>query len=93
MKLLSLRLRFAFVFLSLFLVPSAVVLCQNSQLTPPVKPDVERIVSGEIKTSAFDSNGKFIPDVGLNDVIILENRRLHEPSSVERIPAGVLIFA
>jgi len=96
MKLPSLRLKFAFGFLLLCLIlgSSAMVLCQNPQPTPPVKPDIERIVSEEIKVnfSAFDSNGKFVPDVGLKDIIILENGRIHGPSSIKRIPASVLIL-
>ncbi|GIU82668.1 MAG: VWA domain-containing protein [Acidobacteria bacterium] len=92
---LALERSLGFVKLSIFLFFSFVMtFAQNPRPTPPVEADVERVVSEEIKInfSAFDSNGNFVSDVGLKDIVILENGRIHEPSSIKRIPASVLIL-
>ena len=61
--------------------------------TPTPKDDTERINTEEIKLNvlAFDERGAFFPDVNSNDLVITENNILHQPSSVRRIPANVLI--
>jgi Mg-chelatase subunit ChlD len=61
--------------------------------TPTPKDETERINTEEIKLNvlAFDEHGAFFPDVGSNDLVITENNILHQPSSVRRIPANVLI--
>ena len=61
--------------------------------TPTPKDDTERINTEEIKLNvlAFDERGAFFPDVNSNDLVITENNVLHQPSSVRRIPANVLI--
>jgi Mg-chelatase subunit ChlD len=61
--------------------------------TPTPKDETERINTEEIKLNvlAFDERGAFFPDVGSNDLVITENNILHQPSSVRRIPANVLI--
>jgi len=53
----------------------------------------EQILTEEIKLNvlAFDENGRFFPDVTDHDLVITENNILHQPSSVRRIPANVLI--
>jgi hypothetical protein len=59
----------------------------------PTPPDVERIITEEIKLNvlAFDERGSFFPDVTERDLVITENNILHQPSSVRRIPANVVI--
>ena len=62
--------------------------------TPTPTPDeTERVYTEEVKLNvlAFDESGKFFPDVTANDLVITENNILHQPSSVRRIPANVLI--
>ncbi|MEP6946243.1 MAG: VWA domain-containing protein [Acidobacteriota bacterium] len=47
----------------------------------------------EIKLNvlAFDENGAFFPNVTDRDLVITEDNVLHQPTSVRRIPANVLI--
>ncbi|MGI8813573.1 MAG: VWA domain-containing protein [Pyrinomonadaceae bacterium] len=62
--------------------------------TPTPKEDEPvRVLTEEIKLNvlAFDENGKFVPDVKTSDIVITENNILHQPTSVRRIPANVLI--
>jgi Mg-chelatase subunit ChlD len=61
--------------------------------TPPKEDDTERVETEEIKLNvvAFDDNGNFVRDVKEPDLVITENNILHQPSSVRRIPANVLI--
>ncbi|MBE7515256.1 MAG: VWA domain-containing protein [Chloracidobacterium sp.] len=60
--------------------------------TPTPEPD-ERIETEEIKLNvlAFDENGNFFPGVTTNDLVITENDILHQPASVRRLPANVLL--
>lgn len=74
--------------LALFLISAGVVPAQ----TPP--PDVvEKVFAEEIKlnVSAFDRNGKFVPDVRKEDLVIVEDDILHQADSLRRLPANVLI--
>ncbi|MCV5090867.1 hypothetical protein OFC13_30015, partial [Escherichia coli] len=52
-----------------------------------------KIITEEVKLNvvALDDNGKFFPGVGVNDLVITDNDILHQPSSVRRVPANVLI--
>ncbi|HEV7699513.1 MAG TPA: VWA domain-containing protein [Pyrinomonadaceae bacterium] len=61
--------------------------------TPTPEEDTLRIHTEEIKLNvlAFDEQGGFYSDVTANDLVITENNILHQPSSVRRIPANVLI--
>ena len=62
--------------------------------TPPTKEDdTVRVDTEEIKlnVTAFDDEGHFISDVRSTDLVVTENDVLHQPSSVRRIPANVLI--
>ncbi len=62
--------------------------------TPPARDDdAERVVTEEVKLNvvAFDDNGEFVGDVKESDLVITENNILHQPTSVRRIPANVLI--
>ena len=59
----------------------------------PRESDTERVDTEEIKlnVTAFSENGDFVTDVKESDLVITENNILHQPSSVRRIPANVLI--
>ena len=59
--------------------------------TPEDEP--ETVFTEEIKlnVSAFDDRGKFVSEVNKNDIVIVEDGRLHQPSSIRRLPANVLI--
>ncbi len=61
--------------------------------TPTPPDDTVRIFTEEIKLNvlAFDEEGKFFNDVTANDLVISENNVLHQPASVRRLPANVLI--
>jgi Mg-chelatase subunit ChlD len=54
-----------------------------------VKISVEEI---KLNVLAFDDSGMFFRGVTENDLVIVENDRLHQPTSVRRIPANVLII-
>jgi len=69
---------------------------QSARVQPsptPTPEPAEKILTEEVKLNvlAFDENGKFYPNVTANDLVITENDVLHQPSSVRRIPANVLI--
>ncbi len=61
--------------------------------TPERDDDPVRVITEEIKLNvlAFDEEGKFVTDVRESDLVITENDILHQPSSVRRIPANILI--
>lgn len=61
--------------------------------SPTQTPDEVKIVTEEVKLNvlAFDEDGKFFKDVTANDLVISEDNVLHQPQSVRRIPANVLI--
>lgn len=61
--------------------------------TPAPADDTVRVSTEEIKLNvlAFDENGSFFPNVTDHDLVINENNVLHQPTSVRRIPANVLI--
>lgn len=65
------------------------------QATPAPTPsdDTVRVTTEEIKLNvlAFDENGRFVPNVTERDLVITENNVLHQPTSVRRISANVLI--
>lgn len=72
----------------------------QSRRVPPPTPtptpregDTERVDTEEIKlnVTAFSENGDFVTDVKESDLVITENNILHQPSSVRRVPANVLI--
>jgi hypothetical protein len=66
---------------------------QASPTPPPREDDNERVETEEIKLNvvAFDDHGNFAGNVKESDLVITENNILHQPSSVRRIPANVLI--
>lgn len=81
-----------FLFLSLFLCVAANA--QTPTPTPIEEDDApERVFSEEIKlnVSAYDLNGNFVGDVKKEDLVISEDGRLNQATSLRRIPANVLI--
>ena len=72
----------------------------QSRRVPPPTPtptprdnDTVRVETEEIKLNvvAFDEDGQFVGDVRESDLVVTENNILHQPTSVRRIPANVLI--
>ncbi len=61
--------------------------------TPSPDDDTEKIFTEEIKLNivALDADGKFVSDVKKEDLVIMEDARIHQASSIRRIPANVLI--
>ncbi len=61
--------------------------------TPTPDEDTEKVFTEEIKLNinAFDAEGKFASDVKKEDLVILEDGRIHQASSLRQIPANVLI--
>jgi VWFA-related protein len=60
----------------------------------PQEEETEKIFTEEIKlnVNAFDPDGKFVADVKREDLVIMEDGRIHQASSIRRIPANVLIM-
>lgn len=91
----GLRVTIAFVLpLTVFvLVSTALGQSGRAKPTPTPTPDEVKIVTEEVKLNvlAFDENGKFFADVRPEDLVVTEDNILHQPSSVRRIPANVLI--
>lgn len=60
----------------------------------PTPDDTVKVVTEEVKLNvlAFDEDGKFFKGVTADDLVISEDNILHQPSSVRRIPANVLIM-
>lgn len=63
------------------------------QPTPTPSEAPIKVATEEIKLNvlAFDEEGKFVSDVAERDLVITENNVLHQPSTVRRLPANVLI--
>ncbi len=59
----------------------------------PAEEQEEKIFTEEIRLniSAFDENGKFASGVNKEDLVILEDGRIHQANSVRRVHANVLI--
>lgn len=68
---------------------------QSGRAKPTPTPTLEevKIITEEVKLNvlAFDEAGKFVGDVKDADLVITDDNILHQPSSVRRIPANVLI--
>lgn len=79
----------AFLILFLFVAAHA----QTPAPTPIQEDDTEKVATEEIKlnVSAVDRNGKFFAGVNKEDLVIMEDERLHQASSLRRVPANVLI--
>ena len=82
--------------LGLALCTAAVVPALGQDPAPtPFDDDVPvKVVTEEIKlnVSAYDRFGEFVSGVTKDDLVIVEDGRLHQPVSVRRIPANVLIM-
>lgn len=81
-----------FLLAAIFTVAAA---AQSGRVQPtpsPVEAPI-KVATEEIKLNvlAFDEEGKFVSDVAEKDLVITENNVLHQPSSVRRLPANVLI--
>ena len=92
------RSKFPFFAVFIALSFSVSVAAQSGRVPPSPTPtprddDTVRIVTEEIKLNvlAFDENGNFFGDVKERDLVITENNVLHQPASVRRLPANVLI--
>ena len=85
------RILLLIVFLSISF--AAAVNAQTPTPTPIQPDDTEKIFTEEIKlnVSAVDRNGKFVAGVKKEDLVIMEDGRLHQADSIRRIPANVLI--
>ena len=84
------------IFLALSFSVAATAQSGRVQATPTPTPrddETVRVVTEEIKLNvlAFDESGNFFQDVTERDLVITENNVLHQPASVRRIPANVLI--
>lgn len=66
---------------------------QKPTPTPVDDDQPERVFAEEIKlnVSAYDLSGKFVADVKKEDLVISEDGRLNQASSLRRIPANVLV--
>jgi len=67
---------------------------QTPTATPPNDEEPEKVFTEEIKlnVNATNPDGKFVADVKREDLVIMEDGRIHQASSVRRIPANVLIL-
>ncbi len=93
-RLLIFSFAILFVFVSATTAQSRRVPQATPTPTPVVKEDdTERVETEEIKLNvvAFNDDGEFVADVKESDLVITENNILHQPSSVRRLPANVLI--
>ncbi len=81
-----------YLFVAVFFVFSAFSV-QAQTPTPTPDDETEKIFTEEIKLNvlAFDKSGNFASGVTKDDLVIVEDGRIHQPSSVRRIPANVLI--
>ncbi len=81
-----------FIFLTLVLALAANA--QSGRAKPsPTPEEPVKVATEEIKLNvlAFDKNGEFVSGVKAEDLVITEDNILHQPSSVRRLPANVLI--
>ena len=83
--------------LSFFTICAVAAWCFGQTPTPtppPIEDDEPEIVFTEeikVNVSAFDRFGDFVPAVKKEDLVVVEDGRLHQPSSIRRLPASVLI--
>jgi VWFA-related protein len=92
-------LRFLIFCFAIFFLFASFAAGQSRRVPPPTPTptprddDTVRVETEEIKlnVTAFTDHGEFVPDVKESDLVITENDILHQPSSVRRIPANILI--
>ena len=74
---------------------SAMAAAQSGRIKPQPTPpeDTVRIETEEVKVNilAYDEEGNFVRDVAAEDLVVTEDDILHQPTSVRRLPASVLI--
>jgi Mg-chelatase subunit ChlD len=78
-----------------FLFCASFTHAQSGRVAPtPTPEEPVRVKTEEIKLNvlAFDEEGRFVTDVKESDLVITENNVLHQPSSVRRMTANVLIM-
>jgi VWFA-related protein len=88
------RLGFSLLLTLFILTANSIAQSRRVAPTPtPTPSDIERVNTEEVRLNvlAFNDEGKFVPDVTDKDLVITDNDILHQPSSVRRIPASVLI--
>lgn len=89
------KAHFFTLFIFVFFVFASSASSQTPVPTPPPIQDepIEKIFTEEIKLniSALNKAGDFVNDLEKDDVVIVEDGRLHQASSLRRIPANVLI--
>jgi von Willebrand factor type A domain len=89
----TLYMRNFFIFILAIISFSVAIFAQNPTPTPPEdKPEVITTEEIKINISAIDEFGKTAKSLTINDLVVSENNVLHQPTSVRRIPASVLII-
>lgn len=84
----------SFFLIAAFLLLNSDADAQSGRVVPkPTPEETVKVVTEEIKLNvlAFDEEGKFVTNVKADDLVITENNVLHQPSSVRRMTANVLI--
>ena len=78
----------------ILLVTAFAAAAQSGRVMPTPTPETPvRIVTEEVKLNvlAFDEDGGFAQGLQPEDLVITENDVIHQPSTVRRLPATVLI--
>jgi VWFA-related protein len=87
--------RFFYIAAILFVLSFGAFAQSGRPLTQPTPPPdaVEKVATEEIKLNvlAFDDNDNFAQNLRAEDLVINEDGRLHQPTSVRRIAANVLL--
>lgn len=88
-----LRPKVFFLLVAALLFVSLNAFAQTPTPSPEDNEPVEKVFVEEVKlnVSAFDVEGKFFYGVTKDDLVITDSGRLHQPTSVRRIPANILI--
>jgi VWFA-related protein len=81
------------IFFSVLFVLFSLTVLNAQTPTPQPDEDTEKVFTEEIKLNinALDADGKFVSGVKKEDLVIMEDARIHQASSIRRIPANVLI--
>ena len=76
-----------------FVLLSFAFLIHAQTPTPTPDEETEKVYTEEIKLNVYasDIDGRFVLDVKKDDLVITEDGRIHQPSSIKRVPANVLI--
>lgn len=89
-----LKVKWVFIFFTVFFALSITGFPQTLTPQPTPPPDtVEKVTTEEIKLNvlAFDDRNNFTANLRAEDLVISEDGRLHQPTSLRRIPANVLL--